>query len=141
MKQIIKEYIKKRPYIHMQNLLRELFNQNSKCFYCEIKTVMYEDLRHQNSRKNTDWPHHMATLEHKYSRYNPKRYMIDPLKNIVIACWGCNKKQEKKEVESLSHEIKVKLSRLPKRPKNFPKALFLFENGVFDDIKKLRNYG
>ncbi len=56
-----------------------------RCHYCNVKTVL------PKVKNEIDGELNMATIDHLYSRSDPRRY--DPPKDQprhVLACWKCN---------------------------------------------------
>ncbi len=84
---------------------KQLYEQNPFCPDCNVKMVLPEDVgffTHKNGlRSILDNPDNLCTLEHKYSRLNPKRK--EPVNNEVrwfILCTKCNNKRSKIDHET-----------------------------------------
>ena len=68
----------------------KLWKENPHCYYCGILTVPPE-LRTETQKKNHFNFSNMATLEHLYSRLNPKRQeKYSKARRHVLACYKCN---------------------------------------------------
>lgn len=70
---------------------QKLWNENPHCYYCGILTVPPE-IRTKEQVEKGYYFDNMATLEHLFSRLNPKRYEKHKFKTVrhVLACYKCN---------------------------------------------------
>lgn len=69
-----------------------LWRENPNCFYCGRVTQKPNPFGGYN-------PPNACTLEHLYSRYNPKRYSLAKPneERTVISCRACNEKMGREE--------------------------------------------
>lgn len=84
----------------------KLFKENPLCPFCGVKMVLPEDTG-QEPRFMKNPPDNLCTIEHLYTRYNPKRFenrTEEPF--TIICCRKCNMIRGKEE--ELKHGQNIK---------------------------------
>ena len=106
---------------------KELYNENPFCPECRIKMILPEEigfitLPNGNKRLKQD-PKNLCTIEHKYSKLNPKRQEKNHTKEIrhSLLCRKCNNENGKKDIKSFL-TIEQEWERSGYYPKNHPKS-------------------
>lgn len=68
---------------------KRLFKENPFCVYCGIKTILLPN----KGRRGKKWqPNNLATIEHIYTRFDPRRRTpnVNNERRHVLACYKCN---------------------------------------------------
>lgn len=95
---------RKRESQYIRNLRFKMWVKDPFCKYCGVETIQYDsDL----IKKGEPVPPHVATIDHKYSRYNPERDRAD--QEYILCCNLCNNYRAQLE------EMKIPLEELRKR--------------------------
>ena len=83
----------------------QLYKQSPYCHWCGKKTIIYA------RRSGGSIPYDAATLDHLYSRYDPRRGNLPPhTESIVLSCYKCNNDRAREENKSLPIEKQWELS-------------------------------
>lgn len=70
----------------------QLFRKDPHCYWCGCEVRNYYDGHHGRVHEDR------ATLDHLYSRYDPRRGKENGKR--VLACWKCNHEREKAETKA-----------------------------------------
>ena len=87
----------------------KLFKENPHCYYCNVLTIFDRPTKHNKGR---GWqPDNLATIEHLYSRFDPRRKIpnTNNERRHVLACYKCNHERGKAEVNALPRETQVEI--------------------------------
>lgn len=113
-----------------------LINQDNHCHYCGTEVYLYPEIRSRLLNKGEIYPSNMATIEHLYDRYDPRRYqMYENNEDKVLCCYKCNHNRGIKRVDELK-DLHTERSLLgQKREKGVPRNLYFstfrnFEGGA-----------
>lgn len=77
-----------------------LWKEDPHCYHCGLLTELPPKKAHLKNKP------HYATIDHLYSRYDPRRYapMVGKEKRRVLACFACNQKRSIQETAALPKE-------------------------------------
>jgi len=80
----------------------KLWIQNPHCIYCGVETILPEDVE-----RGKPAPPHMATIDHKYSRFHSLRTTPNSPMEIrrVLCCNLCNNYKAQLEADKIPIEI------------------------------------
>lgn len=104
----------------------ELFNKNTKCYYCGCQTSLNEEQTMRTLRKKEKLKANTATIEHLYDRFDIRRYDVSiPFEErFVLACYGCNQKKQREQYLLIREEERKYLSVSGReRPRGLPRGL------------------
>lgn len=105
-------FIDGKAYRISTRIIKEvLWKANPNCRFCGVRTVILK----QNGKSSPAYDPKMATIEHLYSRYNPKRSVGFNRNKVTLACAKCNNDRQKKEADSLGIEEIRRRSKLGER--------------------------
>lgn len=94
---------KNRCVINIPYIRKKLWKHEPHCKYCGQLTRLPENLGFKKGKK-VKYPDDMATLDHVYSRLNPKREEGYNKYIFNLSCNLCNNYREKIESDNLSKE-------------------------------------
>lgn len=86
----------------LRKIRRKLWEADCRCAYCHQPTVWWAQ-----PDGHAEKPPNAATLDHKISRLDPKRYLMDhyPSTEFVLACDRCNNSRGAREDISLRRKV------------------------------------
>lgn len=84
----------------LKNLRKRLYEIDPLCPFCGVKMILPQDVPHQT------YPDNLCTIEHIYSRFNPKRSKpnLNGERRRMICCRKCNMARGRKEELALGIE-------------------------------------
>ena len=78
------------------------------CRYCGVETILANG---GNVKKGEKTPPHIATIDHKYSRYNPDRDVVK--QEYILCCSLCNNYRAQLEEDKIPIEELRRRSQMP----------------------------
>lgn len=122
--EMIKQYTVQEKKMTTTKLRKILFAKDPKCYYCGIETKAYQEICDRDLRKREKYPPDLATVEHLYDRFDPRRYMVyENFENKVLACYRCNQKKAKESLSQMPKEyLEARALLFQKRRKNKDKT-------------------
>lgn len=94
-----KKYDKREEHYYLKYIRIKLWSENPYCVYCGIETILPDDHR---QRRGVPVPKNVATIDHKYSRYNPMRNVEK--QELLLSCNLCNNYRAQLEEDKIPIE-------------------------------------
>lgn len=103
----LKKYDRREEHYYLKYIRIKLWIKNPYCVYCGIETILPED---HKQKRGVPVPKNVATIDHKYSRYNPMRNIEK--QELLLCCNLCNNYRAQIEEEKIPiEELRIRSQR------------------------------